>query len=163
MIFPELELQATAVTINGNSSSSVIISTDLALFVAPSDSRGWALHQSQSYEEAVESYNKAASLKENDYQIWYNLGNSQYILERYSQAIQSYNRAIRYQPNHAESLYSKGNALFRLEKYEEAIESYDQAIKYKPNYREAINARNEAQSKLPPEKSQPIIVPTIPN
>ncbi|WP_414528278.1 tetratricopeptide repeat protein [Nodularia chucula] len=126
-------------------------------------SRGWALHQSQRYEEAVESYTKAASLKENDYQIWYNLGNSQYILERYSQAIQSYNRAIRYQPNHAESLYSKGNALFRLEKYEEAIESYDQAIKYKPNYREAIKARNEAQSKLPPEELQPIIVPTIPN
>jgi tetratricopeptide (TPR) repeat protein len=126
-------------------------------------SRGWALHQSQRYEEAIESYKKAVSLKANDYQTWYNLGNSQYILQRYEEAIASYNQAIRHRGNHAESWYSKGNALFNLGKYAEAIKSYDQAIKYQPNYRAAINARNQAQSKIPVDPSEPIIVPTIIN
>jgi tetratricopeptide (TPR) repeat protein len=148
--------------------TQAIESFEQAVKINPNDhqawyGRGWALHQSQRYEEAIQSYKKAVSLKANDYQTWYNLGNSQYKLERYEEAIASYNQAISHRRNHAESWYSKGNALFNLGKYAEAIKSYDQAIKYQPNYRQAINARNQAQSKIPLDPSEPIIVPTIIN
>jgi tetratricopeptide (TPR) repeat protein/tRNA A-37 threonylcarbamoyl transferase component Bud32 len=124
-------------------------------------SLGWSLHKSQRYVEAIDAYNKAISLKENDYQAWYNLGNSQYILQKYEDAITSYNKAVRYKKNHYETWYSRGNALLNLNRYQEAIESYDQAIKYKPDYQQAIEARRMAENQLQPEKSRPIIVPTL--
>ena len=63
------------------------------------------MHQSQRYEEAIESYQKALAIKRNDYQAWYNLGNAQYILRRYQEAIASYHRALGYQANHAETWF----------------------------------------------------------
>ncbi|MBD2293047.1 tetratricopeptide repeat protein [Anabaena sphaerica FACHB-251] len=124
-------------------------------------SLGWSLHQSQRYGEAIDSYNQAISLKENDYQAWYNLGNSQYILQKYADAFASYNKAVRYKKNHPESWYSRGNALLNLKRYQEAITSYEQAIKYKPDYPQAIEALKEAENQIQPEKSRPIIVPTL--
>ncbi|AFY36313.1 tetratricopeptide repeat protein [Calothrix sp. PCC 7507] len=125
-------------------------------------SRGWSLHQSQRYEEAVQSYNKAIAVKQNDYQAWYGLGNSLYVLQKYEQAIAAYNRAVRYKVDHYESWYSRGNALVNLQRYPEAIASYAKAIKYKPDYQQAIDARNQAQSQTQTEKTQPVVVPTIP-
>ncbi|MBE9005196.1 tetratricopeptide repeat protein [Fortiea sp. LEGE XX443] len=125
--------------------------------------RGWLLHQLQRYEDAIAAYNKAASIKRNDYQLWYSLGNSQYNLQKYADAIASYNRAVRYKPEHYESWYSRGNALLNLKRYKDAIASYNQALKYKSDYQQAIDARNQAENQQPKEKSQPIIVPTIPN
>ncbi|MFN6153736.1 MAG: tetratricopeptide repeat protein, partial [Dolichospermum sp.] len=76
----------------------------------------------------------------------YNLGNTQYNLQKYQEAIASYNKAIRYKPNHYESWYSKGNAWLNLQQYQQAIASYDKAIEYKPDYQQAIQARTKAQN-----------------
>ena len=78
--------------------------------------------------------------------VWYNLGNTQYNLQKYQEAIASYNKAIRYQPNHYQSWYSKGNALLNLQQYTQAIASYDKAIEYKPDYQQAIESRTKAQN-----------------
>jgi tetratricopeptide (TPR) repeat protein len=99
-------------------------------------------------------------IKRNDYQAWYNLGNSLFNLKKYQDAIASYNKAIRYKPDSYETWYSRGNALYSLKRYQEAIASYEQAIKFKADYKEAIDARNVTQGLLQAEKSK---LPLIPN
>ncbi len=88
---------------------------------------------SQSYEEAIASFDKAIEFKPDDFNAWNNRGIALGNLNRYEEAIASYDKAIELKPDDYKSLTNRGNALGNLNRYEEAIASYDKAIELKPD------------------------------
>jgi tetratricopeptide (TPR) repeat protein len=98
-------------------------------------------HTINSYEEAIDSYDRAISFKHDLHEAWYNRGNSLGNLGRYEEAIESYDRAISFQHDKHEAWYNRGNSLHNLGRYEEAIESYDRAISFKNDKHEAWSNR----------------------
>jgi tetratricopeptide (TPR) repeat protein len=88
---------------------------------------------SQSYEEAITSYDEAIELKPDDDAACYNRGFALDELNRYEEAIASYDKAIELKPDDQNAWISRGIALRNLNRYEEAIASYDKAIEFKPD------------------------------
>jgi tetratricopeptide (TPR) repeat protein len=78
--------------------------------------------------ENVESYDHTINNKHDDYDDWFDSGNSLYDLGRYEEAVKSYDQAIMMDFDNYKAWSNKGNSLYNLGQYEEAIESYDQAI-----------------------------------
>ncbi len=102
---------------------------------------------SQSYEEAIASYDKAIELKPDYHNTWYNRGIALRNLNRYEKAIASYDKAIEFKPDDVAAWNNRGTALRNLNRYEEAIISFDKAIKFKPDkhnawYNRGITLRN---------------------
>ena len=62
--------------------------------------------------------------KDDDYNAWFNKGNSLSQLERHEEAIGCYDKAIRIDPENYNAWYNKGNSLAELERHKEAIECY---------------------------------------
>jgi tetratricopeptide (TPR) repeat protein len=94
-----------------------------------------------SYEEAIDSYDRAISFKHDKHEAWSNRGISLANLGRYEEAIDSYDRAISFQHDKHEAWYNRGSALDDLGRYEEAIDSYDRAISFKYDKHEAWSNR----------------------
>jgi tetratricopeptide (TPR) repeat protein len=103
---------------------------------------------SQSYEEAVASFDKAIELKPDDDAAWYNRGFALDELNRYEEAITSFDKAIEFKPDDQNAWVSRGIALRNLNRYEEAIASYDKAIKFKSNDHQAWYNRGIALDEL---------------
>jgi tetratricopeptide (TPR) repeat protein len=101
------------------------------------------LFASQSYEEAIASYDKAIEFMPGD-AAWNNRGLALGNLNRYEEAIASYDQAIELEPDYYEAWHNRGIALRNLNRNEEAIVSYDKAIELKPDYHEAWDNRGYA-------------------
>jgi CHAT domain-containing protein/tetratricopeptide (TPR) repeat protein len=99
--------------------------------------RGNSLFEEGRYEEAIESYDRAISIKHDYYEAWYSRGISLDNLGRYEEAIESYDRAISFKHDLHEAWDNRGISLDNLGRYEEAIKSYDRAISFKPDYHRA--------------------------
>jgi len=89
------------------------------------------------YVEAIDSYDRAVTIKPDDDAAWYNRGIALFNLGRYEEAIKSYDRALKIKPDKDAAWYNRGIALFNLGRYEEAIKSYDRALTIKPDKDEA--------------------------
>jgi tetratricopeptide (TPR) repeat protein len=85
-----------------------------------------------SYDLAIECYNKAITLKDNDFIAINNKGLAFERSGKYVEAIQAYDEAIRIMPHNEDAWNNKGNALVYLGQCEDAIECYDMAIKINP-------------------------------
>ena len=110
--------------------------------------RGNDLYNSQRYEEAIASYDKALEIKPDDHEAWNNRGIALRKLERYSEAIASYDKALEIKPDKHGAWYNRGYALDELQRYSEAIASYDKALEIRPDLHEAWHNRGYALEKL---------------
>ncbi|MEP0911305.1 tetratricopeptide repeat protein [Leptolyngbya sp. GB1-A1] len=99
--------------------------------------KGYILANLGSYEQAIDSWDKAIKIKPDDHEAWHNRGVALLNLERYEQAIDSYNKAIEIKLDFHQAWYNRGLALRNLGHYEEAIDSYNKAIKIRPDYHQA--------------------------
>ncbi len=99
--------------------------------------RGNQFFATESYEEALRSYDQALKIKPDKDSAWYNRGVALGKLGRYEEEIASYDQALKIKPDEDSAWYNRGNALGKLGRYEEAIASYDQALKIKPDKYEA--------------------------
>jgi len=109
---------------------------------------GSAWLDTEYYEEAVLSYDKAIKFKPESSEAWNNRGIALFNLQRYEEAIDSYKRAIEIQPDKYHAWDSCGIAFSKLKRYEEAISSYDEAIEIKPNDHQAWYNRGVALCNL---------------
>ena len=73
--------------------------------------KGISLVELEKYEDAVISYDKAATIDANDSLIWYNRGVALTQLEKYDDAISSYEKAIEVSPGYADAWYNKAELL----------------------------------------------------
>ena len=112
-------------------------------------SRGNALVKWEKPEAAVDSYEKALSLKSSeDPELLSSLGWALHELRRYSEAIEIYDRVLYLQPQNYQVLYNRGNALYQLERYSEAIVDYERAIAIKQDHYESWYSRGNVLMKL---------------
>ncbi len=93
--------------------------------------RGNQFFATESYEEALRSYDQALKIKPDDDSAWYNRGNALGNLGRYEEAIASFDQALKIKPDEDSAWNNRGLALGKLGRYEEAIASYDQALAIK--------------------------------
>lgn len=85
--------------------------------------------QSQNWQEAIDSYQKALELKiESPFWTYKNLGDALREVGQLDQAISSYQQAIAIEPNQPEAYDSLGQVKSLQDKYLDAIASYQKAI-----------------------------------
>lgn len=90
------------------------------------------LFVSQSYEEAITSFDKAIDFKPDDCKAWYNRGAALGNLNRHEEAIASFDKVIELNPSDHQAWFSRGIALGNLNRHKEAIASFKKAIELNP-------------------------------
>ena len=94
---------------------------------------GIALDGQQKFDEAINSYRKAASLQPTLPDIHFNLGIALANMGRLDEAAVAYRKAISIQPRFFEAHGNLGTILQKQGKLEEAVSSYRQAIRLNPD------------------------------
>ncbi len=94
--------------------------------------QGVQLGRLRRYDEAIEFYDKAISIKPDYAKAIFNKAVALQMLNRLEEAVQAYDQALAINPNDAEAWSNKGIALRSMGRTEEAIECYDQALAINP-------------------------------
>ncbi len=94
--------------------------------------QGVQLGRLRRYDEAIEFYDKAISIKPDYVKAIFNKAVALQMLNRLEEAVQAYDQALAINPNDAEAWSNKGIALRGMGRTEEAIECYDQALAINP-------------------------------
>jgi tetratricopeptide (TPR) repeat protein len=98
---------------------------------------GLSRYESGHYQEAIEAYKHAISLRPDNPDANYNLGMAYSSLGQYKEAIEAYKRAIQIKPDYETAYYNLGHAYSNLQKYDDSIKAFRRAIRSKPDYIEA--------------------------
>ncbi|MBV9985355.1 tetratricopeptide repeat protein [Bradyrhizobium sp.] len=109
---------------------------------------GLALAGLKRFADAIESYDRALSLRPDDAELRYNRGNALLALGRPCEALEAYERALLTKPDHVEALCNRGAALAALGQSDEALSSYDRALAVAPHFSEALANRGNALKAL---------------
>jgi tetratricopeptide (TPR) repeat protein len=99
---------------------------------------GYALSETEEYEEAVKAYDEALAIDNFIFEIWFNKGAALYALKDFENARDCYEEALDINPDDAEAWNNLGNCLSRLAEGPAAIEAYTRAVAIKPDYAEAF-------------------------
>ena len=79
------------------------------------------------------SFEKAAEIKPDDYEIYSNWGLALFQQEKYGDAVKKFEKAAEIKPNDYEIYYNWGLALSLQEKYGDAVKKFEKAAEIKPN------------------------------
>ena len=110
--------------------------------------QGNELLNSQRYEEAITSYDRAIQTKSDLVEVWYNRGVALMNLQRNEDALLSFDRAIQLKSDFSDAWLNRGLALFHLKRYEESVASFDRVIQLKPDIAEVWLFRGSALGEL---------------
>ena len=91
------------------------------------------------FDEAIEAYKKALSIKPDYAESYYNLGNAFMEQGRLEKAIKAYNKALSIKPDYALAYYNLGNARKEGGELNKSIDAYKKAISFKPDFADAHN------------------------
>ncbi len=89
--------------------------------------RGLLLERMQRWEDAFNSFSKAASL-DNNFRDHYNAGNMLLILKRYEEAITAFDASLACRDDNAESWVNKGIAHYSIEQFDDAEPCFTHAL-----------------------------------
>ncbi len=95
--------------------------------------QGVQLGRLRRYDEAIEFYDKAISIKPDYVKAIFNKAVALQMLNRLEEAVQAYDQAIAINPGDSEAWSNKGIALRSMGRTQEAIECYDEALAINPN------------------------------
>jgi Tfp pilus assembly protein PilF len=114
-----------------------------ALSVAPSSlghyNLGLVLEGQGRWDQAIDHYRAALSIKPNFPEAHYNWGVILSRQGRINEAIEHYREALRIKPDHAEAHYNWALAVSAQARDDEAIDHYKMALKLKPEFAAAHN------------------------
>ena len=103
---------------------------------------------SEEYENAIVSYDKAIKQKTDYADAYYNRGVTYGKLGESEKAIADYSKAIELKPDYAKAYNNRGCTYDDLGESEKAIADYSKAVELKPDYADAYYNRGCANSKL---------------
>lgn len=106
--------------------------------------RGNALQLAADHEAAVESFERALTLRANLPAALNNQGHSLRLLRRTERALAAFDRALELQPGYAMALNNRGLALLDMRLIAQAIECFDAALAAVPEFCEARSNRGTA-------------------
>jgi tetratricopeptide (TPR) repeat protein len=102
-----------------------------------------SLYNSDNYEEAIKSYDKAIELDPKFAMAWHNKGNVLYTLERPEEAIKSYDKAIELDPNLASALFIRASIKAKKGETENALADLKKATEIDKEYIESAKQSND--------------------
>ena len=88
---------------------------------------------------AIDSYNKAISLKPDYADTYNNMGNALKEQGKLEEAVEAFNKALSLNPDYAEAYNNIGGSFKDQGKLQEAIEALNKALSLKPDFAEAYN------------------------
>jgi tetratricopeptide (TPR) repeat protein len=89
-------------------------------------------------DDAYKGFNTARSMKQDNFEVNYNLGVLEFQRKNYEKAIQVLNQAKLQDPEHAPTLRTLGHSYFRLKKNKEAMTFIRKAIDLAPDDKESL-------------------------
>ena len=92
-----------------------------------------------NHEKAIKYYYQALSIKKNNPEVLFNIGNSLKELGRLSEAVETYKNAIKHKPDYVKAYNNLGTVLLMNGDADGAIESFKKALKINPNFDESLN------------------------
>lgn len=110
-------------------------SNDVLIF----SNRGLLLERLQRWEDAFNSFSKAAEIESN-FRDHYNAGNMLLVLKRYAEAIAAFDASLACRDDYAESCVNKGIAHYSLEQLDEAGRCFDKALTLDPQFPPALRS-----------------------
>jgi tetratricopeptide (TPR) repeat protein len=90
----------------------------------------------------------ARSIKQDDFEVNYNLGLIEYQQKAYEKAVVLLKQAVAAQPDHAPALRYLGNSYFKVRSYKEAITTLRKALDIEPEDKESLFAAAECYYEL---------------
>ena len=94
--------------------------------------------------------------RQEDYRIWYELGNVFLDGEEYEAATACYKRALRVHPDYYDALHNMGIALEELDRHDDALQMYEAAIEADPDTPEAYLSIAELLEEMTPEETDEV-------
>jgi tetratricopeptide (TPR) repeat protein len=110
---------------------------DAKVLLDQSKSKGIKGADFDQLEQRLNEAKKALSIKPNNANTYYNMGNALKDQGKLEEAIEAYNKALSIKPDHVDAYNNMGNALKDQGKLEEAIEAYNKALAITPDHAEA--------------------------
>jgi tetratricopeptide (TPR) repeat protein len=90
------------------------------------------------YDQAIQSYQKAAELSPDIPEVYVGLGDARQAKGQYDEAVAEYQKALALQPDNARVYYGMGKILYtEKQQYHEAVEAYQRAIQLEPTFMDA--------------------------
>jgi cytochrome c-type biogenesis protein CcmH/NrfG len=94
-------------------------------------------------DDAYKGFSTARSLKQENFEVNYNLGYLEFQRKNYERAVQLLQQACRQDPEHAPTLRYLGHSYFKLKKFKEAMAYIRKAIDIAPEDKESLYALAE--------------------
>jgi tetratricopeptide (TPR) repeat protein len=90
------------------------------------------------YDQAIQSYQKAAELSPDSPEVYVGLGDAQQAKGQFDEAVADYQKALQLQPDNARVYYGMGKILYNeKQEYHEAVAAYQKAIQIDPAFLDA--------------------------
>ncbi len=113
------------------------------------------LEQLEKYEEAVNAYDKALELEQEDYKVWWKKGQALVGEKKYSEAVESYDKALALavkleQPSPDRYIICREYAslLEKLTKYQKSIVMCKKSLGFEPRYRASSYLKRQVYKKM---------------
>ncbi|MEQ9427067.1 MAG: tetratricopeptide repeat protein [Cyclobacteriaceae bacterium] len=101
-------------------------------FAEPYAQRGLSRYNSGDYRGALEDYNKAISINNQDHELFLNRGMIKEKLRDLAGAFKDYTSSVDLKPDYGKGFLNRGNVSVKRRDYAKAIEDYDMAISINP-------------------------------
>lgn len=101
------------------------------------NNRALAFAELKEYGDAEAAFERALSLRPDNWEAHYNFGRMRLMQKCFSEAEQLLRKASKLDPTSAATINNLGLALHGLDRYEEAALAFNRAIELEPRYREA--------------------------
>ncbi|QYJ68621.1 tetratricopeptide repeat protein [Flavobacterium litorale] len=106
--------------------------------------RGAAYEKLDNLNKAIQNYNIAIEINDNDVFAYNNRGVIWHEKEEWDKAIKDYNKVIEIDPDNSMAYNNRGNIWYEKNNLDKAIEDYSKAIQINPIYQEAFQNRGLA-------------------
>jgi cytochrome c-type biogenesis protein CcmH/NrfG len=111
--------------------------------------------EQETFDDAIELYEKALALRPDDVNLRTDLGTAMYYQQRFDEAIAQFNLALRQDPAHAQTLFNLGVAMLHGKKDpQSALQHWEKLIETNPTHPQVGFVREQIQ-KLKEEQGKP--------
>ena len=133
---PDLVYSSALVLLDGGDVNAAISLLQYCLSIKD-DPKYWnalgnAYYAQNRFDEALQSYETALKIDENNAEAWNNKGFTYFTLGKFEAAIDSYTRAIAINPNYRQAWYNRAYTYHAMGKLNKAVHDYWMALKLEP-------------------------------
>jgi len=108
-------------------------------------SLGLYFYETRKYQQAIEQYNKAISINNNQFEYFTNRAASYIKIKKHQEAFDDFDRATQLNPKDYASYYNRGSLYLSIGRIENSIYDFRTALQIKNDYTEAAKSLEKAE------------------